>query len=270
MIELARVFSRAYPRGLDVTVIFAAHDAEEQGLLGSTHLARRLKAGGYTVVAAMTDDIVGNVMAADGTGDSTSVRIFAPDPDTSASRELARYVWALGTLYQPEFEVIPVWRLDRVGRGGDHRPYVAEGWPGIRFTERVENELRQHRPTDELSGVNFPYVARVARLNAMAIASVGLAPRTPDSVYAVRDVRTSGGRRWNLEWAAVEGAVGYEVLIRPTTSPQYTRVIPVGSAKAYELDYQLDEGWAAVRAVNAAGHRSLTAVVPNGRRPPRR
>ena len=270
VIELARVFSRAYPRGLDVSVIFVAHDAEEQGLLGSTHLAKRLKAGGYTVVAGMTDDIVGNVMAEDGTGDSTSVRIFAPDPDTSGSRELARFVWSVGALYQPDFEVVPVWRLDRVGRGGDHRPFIAEGWPGLRFTERVENELRQHRPTDVIEHVNFPYIARVARLNAATIAALGQAPLTPDSVYAVRDVRSSGGRRWNLSWAPVTGAVGYEVLIRPTTSAQYTRVIPVGTATTYELNYQLDEGWAGIRAVGANGHRSIPSVVPNGRRPPRR
>lgn len=262
VIELARVFSRAYPRGLDATVIFALHDAEEQGLIGSTHLARRLKAGGYHVIAGMTDDIIGNVMAEDGTGDSTSVRIFAPDPDASASRELARYVWALGAVYQPDFTVIPVWRLDRVGRGGDHRPYVAEGWAGLRFTERVENELRQHRPTDVLEHVNVEYIARVARLNAATIASLGLAPPTPDSVRAARDVRGSGGRRWILTWAPVPGAVSYEVLVRQSTSAQYDRIHSVGPDTRYELDYQLDEGWAGVRAVSASGHRSIPAVWP--------
>ena len=80
---------------------------------------------------------------------------------------------------------------------------------------------------------------------------------------------TTGGRRWDLSWSSVPGAVSYEVLIRPTTAPQYTRVIPVGRATSYELNYQLDEGWAAVRAVGANGHRSLTTVVPNNRRRPR-
>ena len=183
VIELARVFSRAFPRGLETTVIFALHDAEEQGLLGSTHLAKRLRDGGYAVIAGMTDDIVGNVTAEDGSVDSTSVRIFAPDPDTSRSRELARHVWAVGERYLPHFQVVPVWRLDRVGRGGDHRPFVEQGWAGLRFTERVENEKRQHRPTDELAWVNFGYVANVARLNAATIASLGLAPASPDSVW---------------------------------------------------------------------------------------
>lgn len=275
VIELARVFSRAFPRGLETTVIFALHDAEEQGLLGSGALARRLKRDGYHVVAGMTDDIVGNVAADDGHVDSTSVRIFAPDPDTSRSRELARYVWGAGSLYLPGFEVVPVWRLDRVGRGGDHRSFIEQGWAGLRFTERVENEKRQHRPTDELSGVNFGYVANVARLNAAAIAAIGSAPPPPDSLRARRDVQGTGGRRWTLSWNPAPGATSYEVLLRPTTSAQYERIYPAGTARCtdnaaqvcFTLDFQLDDAWAGIRAVGANGHKSLTVVLPRGTAP---
>lgn len=265
IIELARVFSRAFPRGLETTVIFVAHDAEEQGLLGSGALAKRLKNAGYTIVAGMTDDIVGNVTAENGYTDSMSVRIFAADPDTSKSRELARYVWGVGELYLPRFKVFPVWRLDRVGRGGDHRPYVEMGVPGLRFTERVENEKRQHRPEDVLAHVNFGYIANVARLNAASIATLGSAPPAPDSASARRDVAVSGGRKWELRWAPVPGAVSYEILLRATTAPQYERVYPAGSGTVYELDYQLDDAWAGIRAVSASGHKSLTTPVPNVR-----
>lgn len=262
VIELARVFSRAFPRGLETSAIFALHDAEEQGLLGSSHLARRLKEGGYEVVAGMTDDIVGNVTAEDGTVDSTSVRIFAPDPDTSRSRELARYVWAVGELYLPNFRIVPVWRLDRVQRGGDHRSYIAQGWAGLRCTERLENQKRQHRPTDELAWVNFGYVANVARLNAATIAALGLAPETPSGARATRDVPVTGGRRWTLRWTPVPGAAFYEVLLRPTTSAQYAQVLSAGSDTSYVLDVQLDDEWAAIRAVGTNGHRSLPIVLP--------
>jgi hypothetical protein len=262
VIELARVFSRAYPRGLETSVIFVAHDAEEQGLLGSTVLAKRLKAEGKLVVAGMTDDIVGNVTAEDGYTDSLSIRVFSPDPDTSKSRELARYVWGAGSLYLPGIEVFPVFRLDRVGRGGDHRSFIEQGFAGVRFTERVENEKRQHRPEDLLSGVNFGYVANVARLNAATIASLGQAPGIPDSTRARRDVPVTGGRRWNLEWSPVKGAVAYEVLIRPTTSPQYERVYYVATGTTFELNYQLDDAWAGIRAVGPNGHRGLTAPLP--------
>jgi hypothetical protein len=267
VVELARVFSRRYPRGLEATVVFALYAGEEQGLLGSTQLARRLHAEGYSVVAGMTDDIVGNVMAGDSAGraparaDSTSVRVFAADPDNGASRELGRYVWALGALYQPDFAVLPVWRLDRLGRGGDHIPFQRLGDPALRFSERVEDYRRQHRPEDRLEGVSPGYVARVARLNGATVGALGLAPPPPDSATARRDAAT-GGQGWRLAWRAVPGAAGYEVLLRRTTDPTWRRVIPVGDVTAYTLTEQLDDLWAGVRAVGRDGHRSLVASLP--------
>lgn len=198
--------TRRSPKGLDATVVFALYAGEEQGLLGSGHLAERLEREGKTVVAAMTDDIVGNVVAEAGTTDSTSVRIFAADPDSSGSRELGRYTWALGGVYLPRFEVVPVFRLDRIGRGGDHAPFVRAGWPGLRFTERLENYKRQHLPTDDLAHVNFGYVAQVTRLNAATVVSLASAPATPDSVIAQRESGASGGRAWSLTWPPVAAA----------------------------------------------------------------
>jgi len=74
VVELARVFSKHFRHGLETSVIFVAYSGEEQGLYGSTHLAQRLHTAGYQVVSAFTDDIVGNVVADDGTVDSTTVR----------------------------------------------------------------------------------------------------------------------------------------------------------------------------------------------------
>jgi hypothetical protein len=261
VIELARVFARAFPRGLDATVIFALYSGEELGLLGSTALAARLHKNGYRVVAGMTDDIIGNVVADDGRVDSTSVRIFSGDPDNGPSRELARLVWGLGSVYTPELEIVPVFRLDRVGRGGDHAPFWRLNDAGLRFTERLENYKRQHLPTDRLEDVNFGYVAKVARLNAAAVGALAAAPATPDSARARRDA-ASGGQYWRLSWKPVPGARGYEVLLRATTSPTHERVIDVGADTTYLLREQLDDGWAAVRAVGPDGHRSIAAVLP--------
>ena len=268
VVELARVVSKRYPRGLDATIIFTLHASEEQGLLGATHLAQRLKAEGKQVVAGMTDDIVGNVIAEDGSVDSTSVRIFASDPDSSGSRELGRYVWALGIIYLPGFEVVPVFRLDRIGRGGDHTPYVQAGWPGLRFTERLENYKRQHLPTDDLEHVNFGYVAQVARLNAATVVSLASAPSSPDTVVVRRENATTGGQAWSLRWTPVAGAARYEILVRRTTSPSWERVIPVSGGLTQQLDFQLDDGWAAVRAVGANGHRSLARAASPASRVP--
>lgn len=261
VVELARVFSQRYPKGLDATIIFALYSGEELGLFGSTHLAQRLHDAHYKVAAAVTNDIIGNVVADDGTVDSTSVRIFGADPDNSPSRELARYTWAIGSLYDRAFAVIPVFRLDRISRGGDHSPFVTLRDPGLRFTERLENYKRQHLPTDKLADVNFNYVANVARLNAASLGSIALAPAAPDSVIARRD-QPSGGQKWMLSWKPVEGAVSYEILVRRTTSVLHEQVIRIPSGTSHLLSEQLDDFWASVRSVGANGQRSLAVSVP--------
>ncbi len=260
VVELARVFSKHFPRGLETSVIFVAYSGEEQGLYGSTHLAQRLHAAGYKIVSAFTDDIVGNVVADDGTVDSTSVRIFGAEPDNGPSRELARYAWATGTIYSPEFRILPVFRLDRISRGGDHSPYVSLGDPGLRFTERLENYKRQHLPTDDFAHVNFGYVANVARLNASVVGTLANAP-APPSALARRD-QASGGAKWMITWRPSPGAASYEVLFRRTTTPTYEKIYQAGAGTSYLLPDQLDDGWAAVRAVGSNGHRSLTTAVP--------
>ena len=265
VLELARVMSKRYPKGLDATIVFALYAAEEQGTLGSTHLAQQLKAAGLTVVAGMTDDIVGNVVAENGKTDSTSVRIYAVDSVPSQSGELARYVWGLGRVYMPKFEVRPTFRLDRLGRGGDHGPFQRIGAPALRFTERLENYKRQHLPTDEFRFVNFGYAANVAKLNLATVASLAAAPPPPDSARQRRDT-VSGGQDWDLTWPAVAGAASYEVLVRSTVEPTYVRVIPV-QGTSFLLDEELDDAVAAVRSVGSTGARSLTRVF---QQPPRR
>ena len=260
VVELARVFSKHFPRGLATSVIFVAYSGEEEGLYGSAHLAQRLHAAGYQVVAAFTDDIVGNVVADDGTVDSSSVRIFGADPDNGPSRELARYAWATGTIYNPGFRILPVFRLDRISRGGDHSPYVSLGDPGLRFTERLENYKRQHLPTDDFAHVNFGYVANVAKLNASVVGSLANAPAPP--VALSRRDQASGGQKWMVSWREIPGAAGYEVLFRRTTAPTYEKIYQAGAATSFLLPDQLDDGWAAVRAIGANGHRSLTSAVP--------
>jgi hypothetical protein len=262
VIELAHVLSRRFPHGLNATIVFAVYSGEELGLLGSTHLAERLHAQGYRVVAAMTDDIVGNVVADDGTSDSTSVRVFGADPDAGVSRELLRYVWSAGETYQPSFAVLPVFRLDRINRGGDHIPFHNKGDPAVRFTERLENYKRQHLPTDTLAEVAFGYVSRVARLNGATVGALAAAPAMPDSATVRRDA-ASGGQKWRLTWRPVPGATSYEVLLRRTFAPRWERVIAVGADTTYLLSVQLDDAYAGVRAVGTGGFRSLAAVLPS-------
>jgi len=263
VIELARVFSKRYPRGLDHSVVFVLYDAEEQALNGSRQFAARLHGLGYKVMAAVTDDIIGNVVGEDGSTDSTSVRIFAADPDNSPSRELGRYVWGLGAIYMPAFEVRPEWRLDRIGRTGDHESFVAAGDPGLRFTERIENTTRQRSPTDDLAHVNFGYAANIGRMTALTVAALGTAPPTPERATSTRQgLGGGGGRVYNLSWCPTPGATGYEVLVRRTMAPTWEIILPAGNVTQYLLDRQNDDEYFGVRAVGANGSRSLAASMP--------
>ncbi len=269
VMELARVVGKHFPQGFDATIAFVLYTGEEQGLLGSTQFAARLEREGKTVTAAFTDDIIGNVVADDGRVDSTSVRVFAVDSLAVGGGELARYVWAVGALYQPDFEVLPVLRLDRLGRGGDHAPFHRLGIPALRFSERLENYKRQHLVTDVFEHVNFGYIAKVARLNLATVVSLAAAPSRPVRTAYGRD-RTSGGQSFTIRWDTVPGVTGYELLVRRTTAPTYTRIVPTGNVTSFLLDEQLDDVWIGVRTVAPNGHRSLTTVVgaPNGPRLP--
>lgn len=274
VMELARVVGKRFPQGFDASIAFVLYTGEELGLLGSTVFAERLKREGKTVTAAFTDDIIGNVVAEDGRVDSSSVRVFAVDSLALGGSELARYVWGVGAVYQPGFEVVPVLRLDRLGRGGDHAPFHRQGLPALRFSERLENYKRQHLGTDALADVDFSYVAKVARLNLATVVSLAAAPSRPARTAYGRD-RNSGGQSFTIRWDSVPGAVSYELLVRRTTAPTYTRIVSAGAATQFLLDEQLDDVWVGVRAVGADGHRSLTTVVgaPGGPRlpnPPRR
>jgi hypothetical protein len=65
-----------------------------------------------------------------------------------------------------------------------------------------------------------------------------------------------------MTWKPSPGATKYEVLVRRTTSPLWEKVYDVGNVTEFLLPDQLDDDWAAVRAVGASGSRSLAVSVP--------
>ena len=58
-----------------------------------------------------------------------------------SSRELARYAWASGTLYNPAFAVFPVFRLDRISRGGYARARSSASMPPMSCSGPTFREL---------------------------------------------------------------------------------------------------------------------------------
>jgi Zn-dependent M28 family amino/carboxypeptidase len=120
VIEAARVLSGQRFHG---SIVYAAFAGEESGLLGSQTLARTAEAEGWRLEAVLNNDIVGNTRGADGISDDRMVRVFSegtPPTETDEqrrrrrftggevdghSRQLARYVKAVGETYFPELDI---------------------------------------------------------------------------------------------------------------------------------------------------------------------
>ncbi|MGD8321501.1 MAG: M20/M25/M40 family metallo-hydrolase, partial [Gemmatimonadota bacterium] len=177
--ECARVLAQS---GLDfdATLVFMAFVAEEEGLVGASLHAQRALDEEWRIDAVFNNDIIGNAEGGNGIVDSRTVRVFSEDPMDSPSRQMARLIRRQAAVYVPSMEVRLIAREDRFGRGGDHTAFNRRGFPGVRMTESRENYSRQHSYADTLGGVDFAYLARNARIDAAAAATVALAPSAPD------------------------------------------------------------------------------------------
>jgi len=262
------------------TVVFAAVTGEEQGLLGSDALAKRLAATGTRVEGMITNDIVGASVSTSGHPDKSRVRVFSPglpfDPaardallavggeNDGPSRQFARAIAEAAETYVDAFGTMLVFRLDRYLRGGDHRPFHEAGFPAARITEVEENFQRQHEDVregygDTIEHVDFAYAANVARVNVAALASLARAPAAPTVVRL--DVRALANDSRILWIPSTDESVTYEVVARPTDAPTWTRVVPAGRSGDVTVPISKDHFHLGLRAVDPAGHRSR-AVFP--------
>src|SRR5579863_3014975 len=171
VLECARVMSR---HSFPATIIFVTVSGEEQGLLGSTYMAKKAKAAGWNIEAVLNNDIMGsNNSNETNIIDNTRVRVFSeglPAYDLTKqaamirqlglendgkARQLARYVKEVGERYVDNLEVVMVYRNDRFLRGGDHTPYVDTGYAAVRITEMNENFNHQHQDVRTEKGVVY-------------------------------------------------------------------------------------------------------------------
>jgi hypothetical protein len=257
-IECARLLSKGSYRA---TLLFAAVSGEEQGLLGGKRLLEYLKEKGYEIGGFLNNDIVGADFAP---GGPHRVRIFSgggPDGVDSPSRDLARAVEEAAG----RDAVRLVFRLDRLGRGGDHRPFVEAGLPAVRLTEPLENYDHEHQTPrvengreygDLVKFLNFEFLGNVARVNAETLRQFALAPAAP------RDVTVSGGVTPDakLAWLAEEDGEreGFEILWRETTDPRWSRYgFVVSAGESVLKGVSTDNRFFAVRSVGKNGARSI-------------
>jgi peptidase M28-like protein len=176
LMECARVLSQYE---FDATLVFVAFAGEEQGLIGSRAMARRLKDSSQTIQAVLNNDIIGSEVSGNGVIDNRRVLVFSEEPNDSPSRQIARFVKRIGERYFPEMTVDMIFRYDRFGRGGDHTAFNEEGYAAVRMTTPNEHFANQHTATDTFANTSPAYTTKVTRINAAAAAAMALAPRSP-------------------------------------------------------------------------------------------
>jgi hypothetical protein len=261
--ECARVFSQYE---FDATIAFVAFAGEEQGLLGSRALAKRLKAERIEIEAVLNNDIIGNEVAGNGTTDNRRVLLFSEDPNDSGSRQLARFIRSVAARYYPEMAVDLIFRSDRFGRAGDHTSFNREGYAGVRFTTANEHFANQHSPTDTFENASPVYATKVTKVNAAAAAALALAPRTPVTRNSRGAPLLTRGSGYDavLRWEHTEAEpdlAGFSVLMRSTTSPDWEREIWVGNTREWTFkNVPIDQVVLGVKAVDQRGHESLAAA----------
>ena len=282
--EAARVLSKYK---FENSIIYVGLSGEEQGLFGGKGLAEYAVKQGWEVIGILNNDMIGNIEGVDGTISNRDFRIFSePVPPTEdersrnarrfyggevdgISRQLARYVYGSVKKYMPEMNPMMIYRLDRFGRGGHHRPFNDLGFAGIRIMEAHENYTQQHQDVrtengidygDTVEHVNFPYAAKLTAVNAINLAGIAWAPPAPESVKIGGIVEADV----KLEWSKVNGAAGYKVYWRDTTSPTWDNSRYVGDLNEITLKgVVIDNYFFGVAAVGANGHES-PVVFPNG------
>ncbi|MEL6124304.1 MAG: M28 family peptidase [Bacteroidota bacterium] len=281
VLEAARVLSRY---DFPTSIIFVGLSGEEQGLFGGKIMAARAKELGWNIIGILNNDMIGNIKGVDGVIDNRTFRIFSEASLPSEnereriwkrfyggevdgiSRQLARYVHRMTVQYMPEMNPLMIYRLDRFGRGGHHRPFNDEGFAGIRIMEAHENYTMQHQDIrvedgisygDVIDGVNFEYAAKLTAVNAINLAAIAWAPPAPEGLMIGGAVQPATRLRWSpLE----QKGVTYKVYWRDTTSPQWQYSRYVGTDTDAVLEgIVVDNFLFGVAAVGVDGHESIVA-----------
>ncbi|WP_299839722.1 M28 family peptidase [uncultured Tenacibaculum sp.] len=279
-IEAARVLSKYK---FDNSIIYVGLSGEEQGLFGGKGLAKYAKDKGWNIVGVMNNDMIGNIKGVDGVIDNRTFRIFSePIPPTETaqqrrarrfyggevdgiSRQLARYIYKTTKTYMPEMNPKMIYRLDRFGRGGHHRPFNDAGFAGIRIMEAHENYTQQHQDIrvengieygDRFKFVNFEYAKKLTAVNAINLASIASAPPSPKNVGIGGIVEASA----KFKWDTVKGAKGYKIYWRDTTSPTWDHFKYVENVNEFVLDgIVVDNFFFGVSAIGENGHESIVS-----------
>ena len=280
VLEASRVLSKYT---FENSIVYLGLSGEEQGLYGGMGLAEYAKENNWEIIGVLNNDMIGNIEGIDGIIDNYSFRIFSePTPANESeksrkrrrfyggevdgnSRQLARYIHKQVKKFMPKLNPMMIYRLDRFGRGGHHRPFNDLGYPGVRIMEAHENYNRQHQDLrseegikygDVIEGVNFNYAKNITAVNAINLASLGWSSPEPKNVRIGGIVEPSTKLKWDI--SKDNNIIGYKIYWRKTTSPFWENSKLVGKVNNYKLNgIVIDNYLFGVSSISEKGYESV-------------
>ena len=282
VIEAARILSKYKFAG---SIIYMGLSGEEQGLYGGRIVAAHALKNKWRIKAVLNNDMIGNITGINGVVNNTSARVFSEGTRyvetedearqrrfsggevDSPSRNIARFIDRQADKYVPNLDVMMIYRLDRFGRGGHHRPFNAVGIPAVRIMETNEHYDRQHQDIrvengrefgDVIEGVNFDYAKKLTALNISVLAEMAAAPPFPSNVTLKGAVRASAVINWTKpKGKMAQNLSGYKVYWRLTDSNQWTYSKYIGDVDTYTFkNLVIDNYYFGVSSISKNGAES--------------
>jgi hypothetical protein len=171
LMELARAVSRSATKPRR-TLVFAAWNAEELGLIGSSHWVQSPPYPLDHTVAAFSVDMVGDGFP------GMLVYGGTEFPAIAATMEAGADALAL-----PDWPVVP----SEPSSGSDHAPFALAGVPAVLFlTPQFEDHDAYHTPRDTPSGVSRDTLDAAAKLVWATVRAYALGTEQPEVATVAR------------------------------------------------------------------------------------
>ena len=283
VIEAARILSGAK---LSASVLFVAVSGEEQGLLGAKMLADQAKAEHWNILAVLNNDMIGNnSFDAQNKNEKPKLRVFSeglPAFETEKSavnlrnlglendgsaRQLARYIKETGENYVKNIDIKLIYRNDRFLRGGDHTPFVVNGFTAVRLTDYYENYDHQHQDIrtengkkygDLIEFMDFDYLKTNTQVNVAVLANLAKSPASPLNVRMdVKELSNTTKITWDKP--STGNVKGYHILVRETANPVWQQKI-FTKETTISIPYSKDNFLFGVQSISEAGNVSLPII----------
>jgi hypothetical protein len=233
MLEIAHIMA---PLPHRATLIFVAFTAEETGRQGSlAFVSDYLQAQNPPIAlrGMINLDIVGSDRGQNNRVDQRTLRLFSADPNDSASRQLARQLALVINTYTTDINPALQSAEERTGRWGDQQSFSAGGYPSMRFIQGIEDLSRQHSPRDTLDNIQLDYLIRATRAVLAGVIILADGPMPPTNLT----LRRNAVGTQTLNWTPVQGAAGYLIALRQTSSLFYDQVLTLAAAGQSQLEW---------------------------------